>query len=80
MVSFHSNRRVAMLLFLFEGENKTLQLATVMHAISASLLRKIDLSKRRCANGIFFNQRYRLLRDLKQTQILHTAEKSQIIL
>ena len=57
MVSFHLSRCVcvAMLLFLLKGK-ATLLLATVMHAINASLLCKIDLSKRECADGFFLTK------------------------
>ena len=48
----------------------------MVHAISGSLLCKIDLSKRECADVILFIQRYRLERDLDQTQIYLRRKKS----
>ena len=55
MVSFDLSRRVCVAILQCcsscRRARATLQLATVMHAISASLLGKIDSSESECADG-----------------------------
>ena len=77
MISFHSCGSFELQCCCFCWRARaTLQQATVVHVISGSLLCKIDLSKRECANVILFIQRYRLERDLDQTQIYLRRKKS----